>query len=210
MNKIEKIKLGRELRKELPTKKEPLIFLPHTVGELEDYLEIIKNIPLPQEEGLKGVTYVMRGLPGSGKSLVSEYLITRQSSLKLSTDDLFIVGGEYKFDPRLLEYNHTRNFLRFLDVVDVTHPLVIDNTNLLEDWVSHYLEVSKFKGRVNVVINFLPSSIETHLSRNIHKVPREVLEDLGKKFFQEDPWTWKNVKIVINVPNDLDLTKLGR
>ena len=43
----------------------------------------------------------MRGLPGSGKSTKARK-IAGQFGVVYSTDDFFMVNGEYKFDPKMI------------------------------------------------------------------------------------------------------------
>ena len=44
----------------------------------------------------------MRGLPGSGKSTKAKK-IAGDVGVIFSTDDFFMVDGQYKFDPKMIE-----------------------------------------------------------------------------------------------------------
>jgi adenylate kinase family enzyme len=53
----------------------------------------------------------MRGVPGSGKSTKAKQL-AGTNGVVYSTDDFFIVKGEYKYDPKLIGDNHEKNIKR--------------------------------------------------------------------------------------------------
>ena len=48
---------------------------------------------------------LMRGLPGSGKSTLAKKIAGNQGVI-YSTDDFFIVKGEYKYDPKMIGQYH--------------------------------------------------------------------------------------------------------
>ena len=76
---------------------------------------------------------IMRGLPGSGKSHLARALanIPGVSPAPIfSTDDFFMVDGEYRFDGQLLVKHHAANLERAAAAMDagISH-IIIDNTN---------------------------------------------------------------------------------
>ncbi|CAL9700248.1 unnamed protein product [Knipowitschia caucasica] len=78
------------------------------------------------------VLVLLRGLPGSGKSTLARALLEHnRGGVILSTDDYFIVNGEYKFDLSVLgeahDWNHDRARLAF---EKGANPIIIDNTNM--------------------------------------------------------------------------------
>ena len=50
---------------------------------------------------------LVRGVSGSGKSTFAEEFLY-PVSLLISTDDFFMVNGEYQFNPELLSENHLK------------------------------------------------------------------------------------------------------
>ena len=85
--------------------------------------------------------YIVRGLSGSGKSTLAQTL----GGHVFSTDSLFMVKGEYKFDVRLLPYYHEKNFNQFLNAIRSKEPIVVvDNTNItLQEIQSFYVRAKK-------------------------------------------------------------------
>ena len=72
----------------------------------------------------------MRGLPGSGKSTKAKK-IAGDIGVIFSTDDFFMVDGQYKFDPKMIGEYHEKNFKRTVEAMKDGKPLiVIDNTNI--------------------------------------------------------------------------------
>jgi predicted kinase len=82
---------------------------------------------MTKETTMKKLT-IMRGLPGSGKSTLAKTLAN--GAPIFSTDDLFMVDGEYVFQPSMLAVNHTANQRRAEDALRAGTPhVVVDNTN---------------------------------------------------------------------------------
>lgn len=73
---------------------------------------------------------LMRGLPGSGKSTLAKNL-AGPGGVVYSTDDFFMVKGEYVYDStKIVEY-HKRNFDRTVEALKKgIEIIVIDNTNI--------------------------------------------------------------------------------
>lgn len=70
---------------------------------------------------------IMRGLPGSGKSYFARSIA--DGAPIFSTDDFFVVDGEYKFDPSKLGHHHAANLARSVKAMsDGKHRVIVDNT----------------------------------------------------------------------------------
>lgn len=83
-----------------------------------------KALALSLEECMK-VT-IMRGLPGSGKSTLAKALGAQAVH---STDDYFMVNGQYVFNPALLGEYHGKNLQRTVEALKNKVPhIVVDNT----------------------------------------------------------------------------------
>lgn len=128
---------------------------------------------------------IMRGLPGSGKS-------TKANSFGgkvFSTDDFFMVDGEYQFDFSVIGQAHQWNELRtFNEMENGTPVVVVDNTNTQFWQMKPYVEKALELG---YEIEFaLPETswawdLATLVERNTHGVPDDVISKM-LHFFEED------------------------
>jgi len=122
----------------------------------------------------KNILYVMRGLPGSGKSTKAKELGV--GGQVFSTDDFFMVGDEYKFDIDFIDEAHGWNNMRVKDAIDEgVSPVVLDNTNV-EAWhPKKVVEYAKANGYGVEIIEpetdwaFDPEELA---KRNTHQVPQ--------------------------------------
>lgn len=127
---------------------------------------------------------LVRGVSGSGKSTFVEALWDVSSIIRYSTDDFFMVDGEYKFDPALLGENHQKcqdavERSMKLKVNDpYTTVIMVDNT-FTKSWeMGPYIDLAKKYGfRVHTLI------VENrHRSTSIHDVPPAVLKAQEDRF----------------------------
>ena len=118
---------------------------------------------------------LVRGVSGSGKSTFAEEFLF-PISLLISTDDFFVVDGEYQFNPELLPENH----LKCLKSVEseMEHPqqdicpnIVVHNTFTKAWEIEPYKELADKYG-----YNFYTIIVENrHKSSSIHDVPDYVI-----------------------------------
>jgi tRNA uridine 5-carbamoylmethylation protein Kti12 len=116
---------------------------------------------------------IMRGIPGSGKSTLARFLKGSDSSGVIhSTDDYFMVDGEYRFDPSKLGENHKKNFEAFCNDIEAGNPLVIvDNTNTQKWEYAAYLNMAEMHGYQVGICSMPHPSVEVAVARNTHGVP---------------------------------------
>lgn len=87
---------------------------------------------------------LMRGVSGSGKSTLARKIAeAHELSVILSTDDFFMVDGEYRFDPKRLGEFHAANVQRVKTAMGDECPCVIvDNTNTQAWEMRPYVELA--------------------------------------------------------------------
>lgn len=151
--------------------------------------------------------FIMRGIPGSGKSLTAEKLamsagkghfVIRDCIKYLETDDDILAAihstdqyfyddnGVYNWDARFLGRNHQRNFYAFKDSVELGIPVVIcDNTNITLWSYRKYVKVATDNRYVVSIVEIPMPPIDVAAERNTHGVPKEIIENMVKKW---EPW----------------------
>jgi hypothetical protein len=175
--------------------------------------------------------YIMRGIPGSGKSTVARRIARTASQVDdfkndimlqriedgvhyfsvapldegweympiqdhikngyveatiHSTDNFFLVDGEYRFDPRQLGKNHQKNMNAFRKSIELGIGTVIcDNTNTTIWEFKKYLTEARRAGYVSSVITLPHPPIDVAVERNTHDVPRDAIEKMLRRW---EPW----------------------
>lgn len=125
---------------------------------------------------------IMRAIPGSGKSTFAHKIqaaaFTEGMTCTIhSSDEKFMVDGEYKFDTALLGKYHHQNQNDFkLAVEKATNVVIADNTNIKRKDYMEYVTRAKDAGYKVVAITFVPGDAQMHFTRNVHSVPLEVVE----------------------------------
>jgi tRNA uridine 5-carbamoylmethylation protein Kti12 len=150
--------------------------------------------------------YIMRGLPGSGKStwartaarLCLEDKATNGVVI-CSTDDQFLNDkGEYVFEPHKLGWAHAENQRKVYAFLKAGVSLIIvDNTNTTRKEMEPYQAMAQAHGyEVEQVLigkdqlfpgmdgsqYSLADYIDLCARRNTHKVPRESIERMARRF----------------------------
>ena len=134
------------------------------------------------------VLVVMRGLPGSGKSTLSNRLVSLAGCGEvLSTDQYFYDSrGQFRFRPELLSEAHSYNQKRASEAVKERKKLIIiDNTNTFAWEMRPYIELG-----VNnyYTVKIIEPSTEWRLKpsilakKNSHGVPREKIQVMLDRF----------------------------
>ncbi len=143
---------------------------------------------------------IMRGLPGCGKDHTIEKLLDKDCKFSrgavVSTDDFFMVNGEYHFDVTKLAEYHNKSLQQFtrLCVMGVTH-IIVNNTNIRVFEIAPYYRVAEAFGYEPEVWQF-PINPELSLQRNIHNVPESTIQNMARSL--EALPHWWNVKYLQN------------
>lgn len=136
----------------------------------------------------KNVCLVLRAIPGSGKSYVTNHikqsLLNKFSVVSASADDYFIdkSTGQYVFDIEKIGNAHGHSRYAFEKALEQqTNVIIVDNTNLKSrDW-RHYKLTAIENGYMVVVLNIVCDQ-QTAFKRQTHGVPLSTHEAMSKKF----------------------------
>lgn len=142
--------------------------------------------------------YILRGLPGSGKTTWTEELIiakqpTEKSVGVFSADLFHIIEGVYKFDPARAPFAHAECLRTYIQAIrEAEYDIfVVDNTNTRLYEIAPYVAVANAFGIEYEIVQFLcqPS---TSLARNIHQVPAATILAMNTAILTEHiPPFWK-------------------
>lgn len=141
---------------------------------------------------MKKIAYILIGVPGSGKSTRAQELmrdalaVPGASAVIHSTDQYFMVEGEYKFDPNKLGGYHMRNLDAFKASLDEGITCVIcDNTNVRARDRRPYKDAARGRGyevQEVVVGTFDEEHYRIYAKRNSHGVPLDVIQKMGERY----------------------------
>ena len=132
--------------------------------------------------------YIIRGLPGSGKSTIAKELAKAAVADGLSvvihtTDDYHMVDGKYCYDPPKSKEYHRKNFLAFQCSCRKGIAVVVcPNTNIHKGQYGRYEECAKEHGYTVFKIVMDEFSIRTAGRRTEHKMPENIIYGMKKDF----------------------------
>jgi len=119
--------------------------------------------------------YLLRGLPGAGKSTIGQNLKT----VNFEADQYFMKDGQYKFDPTKLRDAHEwcQNKVKNC-MVEGIKDISVSNTFTQEWEMQAYIDMASAYGYTvfSIVVE------NRHGGKNIHNVPTEVLEKMKNRF----------------------------
>jgi predicted kinase len=119
--------------------------------------------------------YLLRGLPGSGKSSLAKSLDCEH----FETDMFFMVGDEYKFDGSKLKLAHKWCKDSVEEFMDLGYNRIVVSNTFTQEWEmdSYYELAQKYGYRVYSLI------VENrHGGVNEHGVPEEKLQQMKTRF----------------------------
>lgn len=124
--------------------------------------------------------YIVRGIPGSGKSTFAKTL----GGTHFETDEFFMVDGEYKFDPTKLKEAHrwcqdSVNTAMILNhTAGLNNVIVVTNTFTQEWEMEPYFQMADTYGYkvFSVIVE------NRHGGINTHGVPEDKLQVMRDRF----------------------------
>lgn len=130
------------------------------------------------------ILYITRGISGSGKSTLARSLSPKENIF--STDDLFLIDGEYKFDPKKLGLYHKINQERVEEAMKKgMSPIVTDNTNTQSWEIKPYVQLAdKYGYKVELKEPNTPWKFDSKelAKKNTHGVPEESIKRMIDRY----------------------------
>ena len=132
--------------------------------------------------------FILRGLPGSGKSDKAKELVG--NGVIHSTDEFHIKNGKYVLDVENLGRFHYFNLIASIKSMQKgISPIIIDNTNVIASHCKKYVEAGKKYGYEIIIIE--PNTtwafdIEELTKRNIHGVSRDTIIEMSRQYEKPD------------------------
>lgn len=119
---------------------------------------------------------LVRGASGSGKSTFARALHEKTpNSVVFETDQMFVVNGEYKFDPRKLGWAHRTTQNRVRESLRLGQIVIVANTLTTRKEINEYIKIAEEVG----------VSVEVYRSNanfgNTHGVPSEKVEEMRRR-----------------------------
>ncbi len=127
----------------------------------------------------KPTLYLIRGVPGSGKSTFAQSLLDKFVVQRMyEADQYFLQNGEYRFDPTQLEHAHYQCKRNTWLALYVGMSVAVSNTSCAEWEVEIYATIAR-----ETEANFVSIIVENrHEGKNIHGCPDDKVEQMKRKF----------------------------
>lgn len=145
------------------------------------------------EKEFAGVLYIMRGLPGSGKTTIARRLAGEDGVMHAADDYFYDEDGVYRWNPSKIGAAHGQCKARTRQALEEGVPVVVvHNTNTMRKEMKPYLDMAKeFDYMVSVVSVFDGGLTDQQLAdRNSHNVPVDAIARMRKRFEHD----WKKKK----------------
>ena len=125
---------------------------------------------------LSKTIYLIRGLPGAGKSTLAKSLGV--GAFIYEADQYFYKDGEYKFDASKLGLAHKQCLDNTIKCMELGFSCAVSNTFTTEKELKPYIQAAEEYG-------FIVTSLiveNRHGSKSIHGVPENTLDKMEKRF----------------------------
>jgi predicted kinase len=151
------------------------------------------------------IVYILRALPGQGKSTLAKLLAKGNNAVIISLDQFHMIGGVYQYnpDPQVIKGYLLTAVLQFIEYLkNGVEIIIIDCVNETQENVDTW-RIPALKAGYQVVILEIPHEDPKILAeRNTHGVPSERIE---KKLLRWDyvgytmPWKrfWRKIKKMV-------------
>ena len=132
--------------------------------------------------------FVLRGLPGAGKSTLAEILASskgeKETSVICSADHYQVdEKGDYKFSYENLGYAHGKCQAKFAQSIkDGINVIIVDNTNTLHREFKDYEKQGKEAGYRVFIVAVGTLDRQLSYSRNSHDVPMDSINKMASRW----------------------------
>lgn len=129
---------------------------------------------------MSATLYLIRGVPGSGKSALAQSLFDSGLVSAIHEADSFFIqeDGTYKFNPQMLGRAHSLCQASAYEDLKYGNSVAVSNTSTTEKEVAVYQQMAEELGA-----KFVSLVVESrHNGKNQHVVPEEKLEQMRKRF----------------------------
>jgi len=116
--------------------------------------------------------HLYRGLPGSGKTTAAQ----KNHRYVFEADEFFMVGDEYKFNPRNIGDAHDWCQARVKRALFQGKTCAVSNTSTRRWEVAQYQQIADMFG-AELVVHHCTGKFE-----NVHGVPEDVIERMGDRW----------------------------
>ena len=141
--------------------------------------------------------YIIRGLPGSGKSTFAVTLYDHET-FHFEADDYFVLNGEYQYDRRLIGAAHDWCFSKTVLQLRRGNDVIVSNT-FTQMW-----ELERYLSIPTILDNITMAVIEMRTQyQNIHGVPEDVLERMAGRW-ESIPQEWINDGLFVKYIGESD------
>ena len=133
--------------------------------------------------GLDKFAFIVRGVPGSGKSTTAQYLAGKSGIVHAVDSYHCDENGNFLWNDDLSEERYQKNFEAFSKSCKMNYSVVVcDCINIEKKEFQKYIDVARKHGYItSTVVLDKPSAQEAH-KRNKHSVSKEQIEDMFKRW----------------------------
>jgi len=119
----------------------------------------------------------MRGIPGSGKSVVAKNIARQNGKVHSINDHFYDKHGTYKWDQQKHKDCVEKTYLEFIDSIKKgIEVVVLDNANIYEWEYARYITAAREEGYIVSVVTMPHPDIS--IAEKNTKIEKDVLEDM--------------------------------
>jgi len=138
--------------------------------------------------------FLIRGLPGSGKSTVASAISCGYpGSVTISADDFFMQLSdsgslEYRFDPKLLSEAHNQSQSRTGFALENGWTAIVANTFTQRWEMDWYINIANYTGARLIIVDCFDGGMSNDIlaKKNVHGVPISAIQSMRDRW--EHDW----------------------